>query len=456
MPYAGISTASPEIFWNSERNKVIHMTINNTAKKAGIILAYPLAYAYLKYMLFYSGDLAILAKSLFTAGFIALNELVLRGRGKKAPTVTYFWYLIMVILAVTCNTGLNSGVTMFALHLCAIYITVLSSGILLEGRTGSFIIADLFNAAVIKAFSGVPKIFTDIADIVKSNKANKDSSKEKSEVKTGVPLTILVVIVTLPVFAVAIFLLTQINDGFAQAVVDLIESIDFDIDPLKVISEIFYLVFAVPVCIYFYGMVSKCSDSDGAAEHKTCGSLKNFREACHKVSPVACSVVSGCFVALYLVFFVFEGSYLFSAFAGHLPEEFTAAAYARKGFFELTGIMLINMLIFLLISYFENRKLIGRRISAAMVISLMSESVLFATISFSKLALYYSRFGYTPKRLLAIWGTLIFAAGAVMVIVSTVRRKDLSRVWIYFATASFVVMNIVSSVLYLVLGGIEI
>ena len=83
-----------------------------------------------------------------------------------------------------------------------------------------------------------------------------------------------------------------------------------------------------------------------------------------------------------------------------------------------------------------------------MIIALMSESVVFAAVSFSKLALYYSRFGYTPKRLLAIWGTLIFAAGAVMVIISLVRKKDMSRKWILFTTASFALMNVISSVIY--------
>jgi hypothetical protein len=151
---------------------------------------------------------------------------------------------------------------------------------------------------------------------------------------------------------------------------------------------------------------------------------------------------------------VFEARYLFSAFAGRLPVEFTAAEYARRGFFELTGIMFINMLIFLAISYFENREAIGRKLSGFMIISLMAESIVFSVISFSKLALYYSRFGYTPKRLLAIWGTLIFAAGAILVIVSRIRRKDLSRGWIYFTVFSFALMNILSSILSLTIGGI--
>ena len=117
--------------------------------------------------------------------------------------------------------------------------------------------------------------------------------------------------------------------------------------------------------------------------------------------------------------------------------------------------MFINMLVFLLISYFEKRDLPGRKGSVAMIIALMAESVVFASVSFSKLALYYSRFGYTPKRLLAIWGTLIFAAGAVLVIASLAKKKDMSRAWIYFTTVSFAVMSVVSTALYLALGGVE-
>ena len=436
---------------------------NKTLKTAGILLAYPIAFSFLKYFLFDLTDVNVtLKKTIFVLAYIIWNEIIVRGRGKTPPRETYFWYGIMGIVALTFTTGLSEGASGFGLWLSAMYVAIVSNGICYEGRTGSFIVADLFNAGIIKAFTGFPNIFLDLGKLGSSKKAAAVAEvtaapAEPAVRKRGGSIVgaVLIILVMIPIFIIAVGLLCEINESFDNAVSGILESIDLRIDARWLINNIGYIIFAVPTSLYLYGMISKSADSDGSREKKAYEGLVRWRQGCRRISPYVSAAVAGIFVLLYLVFFVFEGSYLFSAFAGVLPEEFTAAQYARRGFFELTGIMFINMLIFLLIHYFENRELAGRKISCGMICALMSESVLFATISFSKLALYYSRFGYTPKRLLAIWGTLIFAAGAVMVIISTLKKKDLSRIWIIFTTVSYAAMSIMSSVLYLMMGGVD-
>ena len=312
---------------------------------------------------------------------------------------------------------------------------------MIEGRTGSFIAADLFNAGVIESFGGFPNIFKDISE---SKKAGKGKINAASTVAGIIGL-----LVMLPVFVIAVSLLCGINESFDVSVSRFLNSVFSVINVKWIFRNSGYFIFAVPASLYLYGLLSNCAGSTGEKEKGTFAKLLKWRESCHMVPQIMASVITGCFTVLYLVFFCFEGSYLFSAFAGRLPEEFTAAEYARKGFFELTGIMFINMLVFVLVSYFSRRETVWSKISSGMIIALMSESVVFAAVSFSKLALYYSRFGYTPKRLLAMWGTLIFAAGAVMVIVHILKRRDMSRAWIYFTTGSFTLMNIISSVLFI-------
>lgn len=416
------------------------MDFTKTTRNAGVLLAYPLAFAYLKYFAMdFSGDFTVLKRVLFVTGFIILNMLVLRGRERTPSKESYFWYAVMFIVALTSVTGISEVVSVLGLHLCAIYTAVVSCSLLYEGRTGSFILADLFNAGVFKSFAGFSNLFKDFS--------GKRKDGEKTD-PVGVAASISGVIVMIPIFIAAVALLCGINSSFDASVSRFLNSLS-DVFGIEFFAKnIGYVILAVPVSLYMYGMLSSCASSNGEEEKKAYGKLISWRGACRKVSEVLASVVTGCFVVLYLIFFSFEGSYLFSAFAGRLPEEFTAAEYARRGFFELTGIMFINMLVFVLVSYFTRREGAAGKISSGMTIALMSESVVFAAVSFSKLALYYSRFGYTPKRLLAIWGTLIFAAGAVMVIISLVRKKDMSRKWILFTTASFALMNVISSVIY--------
>ena len=385
------------------------MEFTKTAKSAGTLLAYPLAFAYLKFFLLdFSGEYTVLKRVLFVAGFILLSMLVLSGRERKPTKATYFWYGVMGVVALTSVTGISEPVSMLGLHLCALYVAVLSCGLMYEGKTGSFIAADLFNAGMIKSFTGFPNLFSDAF-------AKKDPERKSNP--ATVASGIVGVIVMIPIFVVAVTLLRSINCSFDLSVRRLLKAVTDTVNLEWLVENIGYLLFAIPVSMYLYGMLTKCAGSSGEAEKKAYAKLVSWRGACRKVSEVLSAVVTGCFVVLYMVFFFFEGSYLFSAFAGKLPAEFTAAEYARKGFFELTGIMFINMLVYLLVTYFTKRDSVAKRVSSGMIIALMSESIVFAAVSFSKLALYYSRFGYTPKRLLAMWGTLIFAAGAVMVIV---------------------------------------
>ena len=102
------------------------------------------------------------------------------------------------------------------------------------------------------------------------------------------------------------------------------------------------------------------------------------------------------------------------------------AYYAREGFFELVGIMAVNMCVYLTIYLFEKRNNAGRTTLAGriLVTLLMSESIIFAVIAMSKLWLYYSIYGYTPKRMLAMWGTLTLGFAALMSILTVNRGKS--------------------------------
>lgn len=49
------------------------------------------------------------------------------------------------------------------------------------------------------------------------------------------------------------------------------------------------------------------------------------------------------FGLIYVLFIGLQVTYLFSAFTGNIPQDFTYAEYARRGFFELCYISLCNL-----------------------------------------------------------------------------------------------------------------
>ena len=140
---------------------------------------------------------------------------------------------------------------------------------------------------------------------------------------------------------------------------------------------------------------------------------------------------------------------MLGGFTGTVPEGKLVAYYAREGFFELVGIMAVNMCVYLAIILFGKTNKEGKFALPAriLVTLLMAESIIFAVVAMSKLGLYYSIYGYTPKRILAMWGSLALGFASAMTICTVNRNKPHIRAGILFTAASYVAICILSGVL---------
>ena len=107
------------------------------------------------------------------------------------------------------------------------------------------------------------------------------------------------------------------------------------------------------------------------------------------------------------------------------------------------------MCVYLTIYLFEKRNGEGKTSipGRILVTLLMSESIIFAVIAMSKLWLYYSYYGYTPKRMLAMWGTLALGFSAFMSILTVNRGKSHFRLGVFFTAVSYIFVSILSWVL---------
>ncbi len=417
--------------------------------KAGLLLAYPVAYLYLRLLVHFpfvekGTDYHFISAFIFVLIFIAFNEIVRRGRGKGTSKSAYFWYGVMGLTAITVNIAPSYALSVFALHLCAVYAVLVSGNILYEGKTGSFIVSDLMNGGFVKTFPN----FGNIIDDIKEFRKNDEGEKTKRSAK-GIVAGIVMIIILFPMFIIALFLLSQINAEFNTMMTKLLGSIDLDwLLHLDIPSVFARLVFAVPATFFLYALISSCAKEDGSREREKFAAKVKARNKMRIVSPVFSAILSGMFVLIYLLFFILEGKYIFSALLGRLPEGFNVVDYARRGFFDLVGIMFINMLVFLVINTLEKRG--GSiKISRFMTMVLMGESIVFAVVALCKLLMYFTTFGYTPKRMLAMWGCIVMGAAAVFVIMNLIKAGDHARKWIIFTAASYVAMCLLAGVFIL-------
>jgi len=147
----------------------------------------------------------------------------------------------------------------------------------------------------------------------------------------------------------------------------------------------------------------------------------------------------------YLAYLFSQSAYFFSAFSGFLPEnyEFTVAAYARRGFFEMSIIAGINFVLLfsaILLSRKNNGKsCVGLRIICCFIA--LFTLIIIAT-AISKMVLYISSFGMTRLRI----GTTAFMVFLCIVFIALILRLFLP------GTRVLRVAIITSSVVLIMLG----
>ena len=416
-------------------------------RRAGILLAYPLAYAYVRLVLNYwrTEWMAVAAYTSFALVFIIVSEIVRRGRrpfAHKMTGETIFWYFIMLVTAFTAPFGPSCVLSMFAVHLCAVYSVLVSNDVLLGGKTGSLIPADLIQGFYVKSFAGFPNFITDWG-------AFKREGDKKARSKAVIALAVSFIVFMGVFFCIALSLLSKIDKDIADFFDTYLCTFFEYLRQIRFEDLIFRMFLAIPVCFYLYGLVSRSAKSDGEREKRIGNTLVSFFRKGRRVPVVITSICAGFFVMMYILFFAKRTAYFMGGFTGEVPEGQLVAYFARNGFFELVGIMAVNMCVYLTIYLFEKRNSNGR-VSVPgriLVTLLMAESIIFAAIAMSKLWLYFSIYGYTPKRMLAMWGTLALGFSALMSILTVNRGKSHFRPGVYFTAVSYVAVCILSWVL---------
>ena len=425
-------------------------------QRLGVILAYPLAYAYVRLMISSANEFLIdggtltwsVAYPIIALLFIAVNEIVRRGRRgiKSNPSKeTIFWYVMTYLSGLIATIGPNEALSVFAMHLCAVYSVLISNEILLGGKTSGFIPADLIHGFYVKSFAGFPNFVTDWSSFKRPAPVEGEVRAPRKN-----PLGLIIFIpVMLILLLIAVSLMASIDEDIKAFLSGITEYISDYLSALKIYEIIPRAIFAIPVCFYLYGLMSRSAKSDGEREKRVASKLSWLIGKGKTVSATIVYIAAGLFVILYILFFVKRLAYMLGGFVGNVPDDMLVSHYAREGFFELVGIMAVNSCVYLAIILFGKSDENGKFAVPAkiLVTLLMLESIIFAVIAMSKLGLYYSIYGYTPKRILAMWGTLALGFAAGLTIVTVHRGKPHFRAGVLFTSVSYIAICIFSAVM---------
>lgn len=134
------------------------------------------------------------------------------------------------------------------------------------------------------------------------------------------------------------------------------------------------------------------------------------------VSAMGINAFLGTIGGVYVLYLVSQLAYFLSAFSGILPEGYTVAQYARRGFFEMTAICTINLLLVALCLWLS-RKQEGKAPLSTRLLCLfvLVFSLGLVATALSKMGLYIHSFGMTRLRILTAVFMLMLAAVLVFV-----------------------------------------
>ncbi|MBR3149008.1 MAG: DUF4173 domain-containing protein [Eubacterium sp.] len=239
---------------------------------------------------------------------------------------------------------------------------------------GSFrSLLDLFESVLIEPFSGVEEVF--------------GSAKETSKKNRSFINSIIGVAIAVPFLAIIIPLLMKSDAAFESLIERVIKNIGV------YLLELGIALAATPFLFSFLFSKKEASIT------KTTLSDKKLRFLAPTVS-----ISFLCVIALtYAVYLLSQLAYFFSAFKGILPADYhyTASAFARRGFYEMFAVCVINVLIISAVGAVTKRE--SGRVSPvikALSLFITMFSLLLIIIAMQKMKLNISIYGLSSNRVL--------------------------------------------------------
>ena len=363
--------------------------------------------------------------TVFTTAYLLTATAYLARKGAFISSVaTWFWLAVTWLTGASYTLWSNSGfaaIKALFLFCSATYYVITASGSTLMGNTGNYLIADGFRTVVLIPFRNFFNQYVSFSVLAKGDKRGK-----------ALP-TILGILVGLILLIILIPLLERADSGGFGIIVRFLT--DFYIT--NILEFIGYVLLAIPVAAYIYGLISGAAHKKGTDLIKPESATKTVA-AMRVIHPLTIYIALGAVCGLYLVFILSQTPYFFSAFNGRRPEGWIIySEYARRGFFELCGIAAINLVI-LTIGNLTCKKcrLDSRAMMLYNILLSVITLVLIAT-AFSKMALYIGAYGLTMRRLLPC--ILMACMALVFVALIVLQERNFSIVRFALVTGAIMI-----------------
>lgn len=341
-----------------------------------------------------------------TATFIALITAEIVYLRKKECSFSGFnkvlagvLYLFSTVFSITSNNYIKVLDILFIIGAGAYMVYSVGAG---NKSIERFLPYAILKAIFEYPFNNFDKQFAITSDRISNSKAG-----------SNVKYIIIGLVLTLPLTAVVAALLMSADDGMERMLNEIFDKI-FREDIWNIILQ---LCLAIPCSMYLFGMFYSNTHSKykkPLSEQGCTQSLFKMRFISNLIVYTAVTPIC----VLYVLFFISQTSYFLSAFMNDLPEGFTYADYARKGFFELFAVAVINLIVLCGMSLFSKKA--GKEKPKALkfyCVTLSVFTIILIATAMSKMVMYIDNYGLTELRVYTSWFMILLAITFVMIII---------------------------------------
>ena len=382
----------------------------------------------------YMGGLKSWRLAVFVILFIALTELL--NRGKPRSWESWIWLGCTTVITLSLlleRAAVWEDFSLLFLHIFAVWWALSRSGGLLAGESGHLLPFDAMNGFAVFPFRNFFLRIKTVCYTLKGPFRGKKKSKPETVVWTIGALAAAGLL-----FWLVLRLLADADKGFAELISHWLLNLDFRID-----GEVWLkFLFSLPVGAWLFGLLAGSARAEKEKLRLRGQRINDALNRLGKVPNLVWTLLTALFCLLYLLFFVVQARYLFGAFTRSLPEGFIVSEYARQGFFELCKVMAANFVLLWLVTRLSAKPLRENRAETVLCVILLLESMLFAVIAFSKLMLYISCFGFTPRRLQSSWLVCMLFFGCLCAGYSLLCGKKSFRAWMIFGAVSMAFLHL--------------
>ncbi len=207
--------------------------------------------------------------------------------------------------------------------------------------------------------------------------------------------------ISLPILCIILPLLSTSDLAFGNLISNLFK------DAFILIGAIILTVIITPFIFAFLFSMKKKDLAE-----------KNVKEIPDKVSKVILNTILSATAVVYLAYLVSQLAYITKAFAFLLPDNYSAAEFARSGFFQMGVIAFINFVILFLCATLV-KKTESKKIPAStkgLLLFLCLFTVFYISTAFVKMMKYISLYGLTRLRVLTSVFMLMLAVIFIIIL----------------------------------------